>query len=143
MLVPDRFQFRRGEPGEIVKSNITLERYCEILQAFPFDVKPKTQTLWIPFNSSNRTVSLGLDHGINGFNNKGFLTGFNGNCNTSYIVIIVPMYWDYDKVKQIGKLVLAKKGIDIDEMRDNHFRILNAHNIDLIIEVINEHKEFH
>lgn len=136
MLVPERFQFTEGKPGRIVKNNITLDRYNQIMTTFPWEVNPKTNTLWLPVDSSNRTATLNLNHEVTGFNKDGYLTGLNGNCNTPYLIILVPMFWDSETLSQLGKLVLAKK-------RHSHFRILNAQNIDLIIDVINEHKEFH
>ena len=89
-----RYQFEKGLKHEDFDKEsfqiISLEKYCEIMQAFPYLVNPKCYTLWIPFDSGNRTAHINLNHEVCGFDDDGFLIGRNGNCGMPYIIIIVP-----------------------------------------------------
>ena len=137
MKTLDRFQFKANETGKNMR--ITLERYAEIMTAFPFEVSPKVNTLWIPFYSGNRTAVLNLNHEIEGFDEEtGFLTGLNGNCETPYYVIIVSPTWTKETVDLLAKNLLEK--LNLEQHKNSPLRALKASRIEEIVEVISETK---
>jgi hypothetical protein len=85
-------------------------------------------TLWIPFSSHNRTATLNLNHGIDGFDETGRLHGFNGNCGTGYIIIEVPNWFDLNS-------------LDYLQYKMGGIRRLNANNIEKIEEFIKNMSE--
>jgi hypothetical protein len=66
------------------------------------------QTIWIPVWSGNRTATYNLNHKVDGFNNDGQLFGRNGNCDTPYIILEVPKYWNYQTLHQLSVRVAKK-----------------------------------
>jgi hypothetical protein len=136
MLVPNKFQFKKGQfpKDQLV---MTLERYAEIMQAYQYEVNPKCKTLWIPC-SSRRSVTLNLNHEVNGFIKDDRLFGENGNCGTAYVIIMVPNYWDDSHVQILAEKVAEKLGKNYEGHPSNFLRVLRADKIEAIEEVISE-----
>ena len=130
----ERFQF--GETPRTVGMN--LQRYAEIMKAFPWEVDPKTKTLWIPEFSGNRTACLNLNHRVGDWR-EGNLYGYNGNCETEYLIIAVPDYWQDGHVLSLASLVAAK--LQKEYSPGNITRVLKADRIKTIREVIFENPE--
>ncbi len=108
----------------------------------PVSVRPETpqafnfQTLWIPIYSGNRTATLDLNHTIGDFDSDGKLWGYNGNCETPYVIVEVPKSWTDATVEELAKRVAKKmnkpKGYPVD-------RVLKADNrLPIITETISE-----
>lgn len=51
------------------------------------------KTLWVPYNSGNRTASINLNHEIDNFIGCDILVGRNGNCGTGYAILPIPAHW--------------------------------------------------
>jgi hypothetical protein len=133
----DRFQFKKGQESN--NRVMTLEHYAEIMQQYPYEVNPKANTLWIPFDSSNRCATLNLNHKIEGFDTRGYLIGVNGNCGTPYIVILVPPFWNRNTLD-----ILAEKLVNKYRLKDKDpLREIKAFNIDKVIDLIVKDKDFH
>lgn len=67
------------------------------------------RTIWLPSRTSNRTVTMDLNHEIIGFDEKG-LWGANGNCGTSYIIIDAPLAVTDEDREAIGIEVNKRLG---------------------------------
>lgn len=115
---------------------MSLEKYAEIMQTFPYQVNPKANTLWIPFNTSNRTATLNLNHAITGFCENGYLVGVNGNCGTAYRVILVAPSWTEESVQRLAEKVVEK--CNLEHHKGCPIRALKASRIEEIISVIIE-----
>ena len=92
------------------------------------------KTLWIPVSTSNRIVSIDLNHTINGFNEAGELWGENGNCGTAYRIIEIPSFINDQLLKEIGEIV----NIKCENKFPQWYNAMRASNVDLIIETIKE-----
>lgn len=139
-----------------------LEQYQQWLLAFnranPISSRPDSpahfgfQTLWIPFNSSNRTARLDLNHTIDErpysdivaecggrswfVPNVECLFGYNGNCNTLYLIIEVPKHFTYDSINELCIMVTERLDKPIGYP---HTRVLKADaRMHTIIAVLNE-----
>lgn len=89
-----------------------------------------TKTLWIPFDTSNRSATIDLNHELHGFGDTGWLTGENGNCMTPYVIIPIPSNWDTDKVEELARAISKHYEIDFN------YRNLHASDVGLIIDTI-------
>lgn len=80
----------------------------------PFGSRPESpeyfnfKTIWIPKFSGNRTACLDLNHQIGDFDDEGNLTGYNGNCDTPYVILEVPATWQDEKVDELAEIVAKK-----------------------------------
>lgn len=106
------FQFRKQD---IESSIMSLTKYAEIMTAYPYLVNPKCNTLWLPVTSSNRTATLNLNHCIESFTDDGYLIGENGNCGTSYMVIMVPNCWTDKTVDRLAEMVKMELAPDSEK----------------------------
>jgi len=52
------------------------------------------KTLWVPFDSGNRTAAINLNHAMGGFIGCDILIGANGNCGTRYAILPIPAHWN-------------------------------------------------
>lgn len=134
-----RFQFKKGETSDACL--MTLEDYSRIMTAFPYKVDPKAYTLWIPKYSSNRSACVNLNHGVNGFDEDGFLWGENGNCSTPYMIILVSPSWNKEKVELLGKKLVEKYGLTQHDQCP--VRAIKADRINEIVDLIINDKELH
>lgn len=139
MKTLDRFQFKKEEVSK--NCLMTLERYAEIMMAYPYEVSPNAWTLWIPAYSSNRSARINLNHGINGFGEDGFLYGENGNCMTPYIVILVAPGWTQDTVNLLAEKLVNK--LNLTQYKECPITALKTSRINEIIDLIIEDKELH
>jgi len=105
----------------------------------PVDLNVKT--LWVPCYSGNRTATLDLNHEIGYEELTGFpihvkdisdllqgvehTMGWNGNCETAYIVVEVPTWWTYDHVLYLAELCCKELNRDYGGP-GNNVRVLKA-----------------
>lgn len=139
MKTLSRFQFKKGETSE--NCLMSLEDYSEIMITFPYKVNPKAFTLWIPKYSSNRSATVNLNHGVNGFDKEGFLWGENGNCCTPYVILLVSPSWDKEKVELLGKKLV--ENYDLNQHEHCPVRAIKADRVNEIIDLIINDKELH
>jgi hypothetical protein len=108
--------------------------------AQPISSRPETpadlqvKTLWIPVWSGNRTATIDLNHEIyplmGGFMEADwfvqgyeFLVGYNGNCQTPYAIVEIPLQWTDATVDELARRV-AKR---LDKPADYpYYRALKA-----------------
>lgn len=137
MKTIDRFQFKKGQVSNF--RMLSLEEYAEIMMAFPYKVNPKANTLWIPFDSSNRTATLNLNHQVNGFDENGYLTGENGNCCTPYLIMLVSPTWTDDTIKLLAEKMISNFNLKFD--KHCPVRVVKASRIEQIIYLIINDKD--
>ena len=141
--IPEEKECVEVEPiAELVKEEkITLEDYANNLIELDKTGKSRgwvevkgINTLWLPVKTSNRTCTLNLNHTVNGFDEKGFLWGENGNCCTPYIIIEVPKEIKEEHLKQIGICVNAACG----DKYPQWYNAMRADNHELVKSCISE-----
>jgi hypothetical protein len=94
----------------------------------------KYRTLWVPGSTSNRTATIDLNHTLNGFDADGKLWGENGNCGTSYQIILLPAGFEEKDMQRLGELVNAKCGNSFPQW----YNALRISNIPIIEETLKE-----
>lgn len=78
-------------------------------------------TLWVPFNSSNRTAAINLNHEMGDFIGCDILVGANGNCGTGYAILPIPAQWSEDvEVESLATTLCARLG------KTTGYRVLKA-----------------
>lgn len=102
--------------------------------------KKKSNKLWIPRYTGNRTATINLNHKVVGFDENGILWGENGNCATPYAIVDIPDEWDgiagEQMVLLLAKNVCHKMGKSPDYPQ---IRVLKADSrLPLIIKTIKE-----
>jgi hypothetical protein len=79
------------------------------------------KTLWVPFESSNRTAAINLNHAMGDFIGCDILIGANGNCGTGYAILPIPAHWTEDvEVTNIATALCSRLG------KTSGYRVLKA-----------------
>lgn len=79
------------------------------------------KTLWVPFDSGNRTAAINLNHAMGDFIGCDILIGANGNCGTTYAILPIPTGWTEDEeVTRLADSLQTKPG------EISGYRALNA-----------------
>jgi hypothetical protein len=92
-----------------------LLAYAEWLQTVQHLIRQDTpaelnvKTLWIPY-SSNRSITIDLNHQVEIDERQGKLWGYNGNCGSPYEIWEIPMEIGEAELKQGMELWKAKIG---------------------------------
>jgi FtsZ-binding cell division protein ZapB len=94
----------------------------------------KYKTLWVPSRTYNRTATIDLNHTLEGFDAEGKLWGENGNCGTSYRIILLPGGFEEKDLQRLGELVNEKCGNEFPAWHN----ALRVSNIDIIEETLKE-----
>lgn len=76
----------------------------------PIPAEFQMKTLWIPYNSENRTSHIDLNHTIDGWEND-HLVGLNSNCGTLYQIIEVDRHFDEFHLGALCALVAHQLGL--------------------------------
>jgi hypothetical protein len=79
------------------------------------------KTLWVPFDSGNRTATINLNHAIGDFVGCDILVGYNGNCSTPYAILPIPAQWTEEgEVTDLATALCARLG------KTSGYRVLKA-----------------
>jgi len=119
----------------------TLQEYAEVLSKYDGKGVPQVEginTLWLPYDNSNRRAMLNLNHQILCGDYDGDTTqlcGANWNCGTEYAIIQVP-----DSLTNESLVDLNAKLVAIEESTNRkHLGLLHGFNADFIKEVLAGH----
>jgi hypothetical protein len=108
-----------------MKTSLTIYRnacksYDHAAQLFQSNGVP-FKTLWVPFDSGNRTAAINLNHAMGSFIGCDILIGANGNCGTRYAILPIPAHWTEDgEVTDLANALCARLG------KSSGYRVLKA-----------------